>query len=154
MTDKITENYADNAILESLSISVGRLIMQFKRLDRSPQKFGSAGTLTLSEIHTIDAIGCESGILMGELAARLDITKGAVTQMIKRLERKDLVCRIPHPTDFRYTIVSLTKNGLLAYQAHAELDQELYRKLSAELTAQEMETFRTCLEKFCEVLNR
>ncbi|MBP2651197.1 MAG: MarR family transcriptional regulator [Firmicutes bacterium] len=126
--------------------------MHFKRLDRIPRNFGSAGLLTLSEIHTIDAIGCGNGILMSELAARLSITKGAVTQIISRLELKELVRRVTHPTDSRYTIVSLTKTGLLAYQAHTEFDQELYRKFSTDVSPDEMETFKRCLDKLCHIL--
>lgn len=54
--------------------SLGRLILQLRRLERRPQTFGSAGPLTPSEIHTIEAIGTEGGILMSELAGRLEIT--------------------------------------------------------------------------------
>jgi len=145
-------NNTTDSVAKSLSLSMGRLIMRFKRLERYPRTFGVAGRLTLSEIHTIDAIGCENGILMSELAARLDVTKGAVTQIISRLEVKELVRRVTHPTDSRYTIVSLTKTGVLAYQAHTELDQKLYRKFSAQMTPQEIETFKTCIEKLCEIL--
>ncbi|MBP2642934.1 MAG: MarR family transcriptional regulator [Firmicutes bacterium] len=154
MIDKISQQskISTDAITQNLSLSMARLIMCFKRLERYPRTFGKAGRLTLSEIHTIDAIGCGEGIQMSELAARLDVTKGAVTQIISRLEVKELVCRIPHPTDSRYTIVSLTKTGLLAYQAHAELDQKLYRKFSAQLAPQEIETFKTCIDKLCEIL--
>lgn len=145
-------NNIDNAIVESLSISIGQLIMHLKQLERCPRTFGEAGLLTPSEVHTIDAIGSGDGILMSELAARLAVSKGAVTQIISRLEGKGFVRRVPHLTDFRAIIVSLTKTGLLAYQAHKELDQSFYRKISMQMTPQEIEIFRTCIEKFCKIL--
>jgi DNA-binding MarR family transcriptional regulator len=145
-------NYIDNAIVEGLSTSLGQLIIQLKQLERCPRTFGEAGLLTPSEVHTIDAIGSGDGILMSELAARLAVSKGAVTQIISRLEGKEFVRRIPHPTDSRAIIVSLTKTGLLAYQAHREFDQNLYKKFSMQATPQEVEIFRTCVEKFCKIL--
>lgn len=145
-------NYSNNSIAKSLSISIGQLIMNLKRLERYPRTFGEAGLLTPSEAHTIDAIGCGDGILMSELAARLAVSKGAVTQIISRLEGKGIVRRVSHPIDARATIVSLTKTGLLAYQAHDEFDQEIYQKFSMQMTPQEIEIFRGCIEKFCKVL--
>jgi DNA-binding MarR family transcriptional regulator len=72
--------------------------MQFKRLERKPHSFGNAGLITPSEIHTIDAIGVADTVVMSELAQRLGITKGAITQLIDRLEVKGLVLRSTHPT--------------------------------------------------------
>jgi len=57
--------------------NLSQLIMQLQRLEKSPNAFGEAGPLTPSEIHTIDAIGLDEGVLMSELANRLNITKGA-----------------------------------------------------------------------------
>lgn len=145
-------NNTDSAIVGNFSISVGQLIMQLKQLERCPRTFGEAGILTPSEVHTIDAIGSGDGILMSELATRLAVSKGAVTQMVSRLEAKEFVRRSPHATDSRAIIVSLTKTGFLAYQAHREYDQEVYRKLSMQTTPQEIEIFRTCIEKFCKIL--
>ncbi|WP_028971829.1 MarR family winged helix-turn-helix transcriptional regulator [Sporomusa ovata] len=125
--------------------------MQIKRLERYPRKYGAAGLLTPSEIHTINAIGCGDGILMSELALRMGVTKGAITQIISRMEVKEFVRRIQHPIDSRATIVSLTKTGILAYQAHHELHKEFYRKLCSQLSPQEIEIFRICIEKFCDI---
>lgn len=147
-----SSNNTDNAIVESLSISIGQLIMHLKQLERCPRKFGENGLLTPSEAHTIDAIGSGDGILMSELAARLAVSKGAVTQIISRLEGKGFVRRVPHPTDSRAIIVSLTKTGLLAYQAHKEFVQNFYRKFSMQMTPQEIEIFRTCIVKLCKIL--
>lgn len=132
--------------------SLGRLILQLHRLERRPQTFGSAGPLTPSEIHTIEAIGTEGGILMSELAGRLEITKGAVTQLIVRLEAKDLVARSPHPEDSRGTLISLTGKGKDAHAAHEEVHRAFYNQLQEQLTEQEIEVFDTCIEKLITFL--
>ncbi|WP_155891160.1 MarR family winged helix-turn-helix transcriptional regulator [Ectobacillus panaciterrae] len=128
--------------------------MQIKRLERHPRTFGDAGPLTPSEIHTIDAIGYEGSILMSELAARLSITKGAVTQIFSRLETKELVKRSPHPDDSRAVMVSLTEKGKSAYRAHEELHLSFYAELNAQLDEKEIEIFEKCIQKLNEFLQK
>jgi DNA-binding MarR family transcriptional regulator len=126
--------------------------MHLKQLERHPRIFGEEFILTPSEAHTIHTIGTNDGILMSELAARLAVSKGAVTQMISRLEKKGFVFRESHPTDSRSIIVRLTKIGLLAHKAHCEFDQNLYEKISMQMNPQEIEIFTKCISKFCNVL--
>ncbi|MNJ49000.1 Multidrug resistance operon repressor [compost metagenome] len=132
--------------------NLSQLIMQLQRLEKHPNTFGEAGPLTPSEIHTIDAIGLDEGVLMGELANRLHITKGAVTQIIIRLENKSLVKRTPNPDDSRSVIVSLTDLGKGAFRAHEEMHLQFYSELSSQLTDHEIEIFETCIAKLCKYL--
>lgn len=131
------------------SKNLGRLIMQLRRQERQPHAFGSAGTLTPSEIHTIDAIGYDGAILMSELAARLGVTKGAITQLIDRLEAKMLVIRLPHPYDSRSSVLSLTDLGKEAYQAHEAVHNDFYNQLRSQLSEEEIRIF----EKSVHILN-
>lgn len=134
------------------SKNLGRLFVCIQRLERNPQTYGEAGPVTPSEIHTIDAIGLGEGILMSELAARLDVTKGAVTQIVKRLEVKEFVKRSPHPEDSRSTLVSLKEKGLIAYWAHKEVHLDFYKQLEAQLGQKEIEVFEMAIEKLYEIL--
>jgi DNA-binding MarR family transcriptional regulator len=135
------------------SLRLGRLILQLRKLESSPRVFGAAGALTPSEIHTIDAIGCEGGVLMKELARRLDVTKGAVTQIIDRLEAKKLVRRSPHPTVPKGVLLHLTETGMDACRAHEQMHIAFYDKLRAAFTEQEITIFEKCVTKFSEILN-
>lgn len=136
------------------SRQLGRLIMQLRRLERQPHHFGGAGPLTPSEIHTIEAIGLEGAVLMSELATRLGITKGAVTQLIARLEAKELVNRSPHPIDSRGVLISLTSKGIEAYTAHDDVHVQFYNQLSAQLNEQEIAIFEKCLDKLNAFLQK
>lgn len=121
------------------SLNLGRLLIELQRLERYPQVFGEAGPMTPSEIHTIDAIGITEGIPMSEVAARLNVTKGAVTQIVSRLEAKDLVKRFPHPEDSRITLIELNKLGISAYEAHRKVHQDFYNQFRQEFSESEME---------------
>lgn len=142
----------ENVSFTNQSERIGKLILQLQRLERNPRIFGDAGTLTPSEIHTVDAIGLAGAVRMGQLAERLGITKGAVTQLIDRLEGKELVLRTSHPVDSRAVLISLTKKGELAFQAHESMHQQFFQKLSKELDNKEIAIFEKGLQIFTEVL--
>lgn len=137
---------------ECFSLSIGRLVMQLKKLERDPKQYGKAGLLTPAEIHIIDGIGCGAGSLMSELASRMEVTKGAITQIISRMEDKGFVQRSKHITDARATIVSLTEKGVWAYKAHQAMHQEFCQKLQAQFSPQEIAAFRIFINKFCDIL--
>ncbi|UFJ41665.1 MarR family transcriptional regulator [Brevibacillus humidisoli] len=121
-------------------------------MERQPRVFGEAGPLTPTEVHTIDAIGCDAGILMSELAARLGVTKGAVTQLVGRLEGKDLVKRTPHPEDSRAVMVSLTDKGKTAYHQHEILHHHFYNQLREHLNEEEISIFEKGIETLVRIL--
>lgn len=136
------------------SRNFGRLIMQLRQLERHPRSFGNAGALTPSEIHTIDAIGNKDGIIMSELADRLGVTKGAVTQLVGRLEAKELIIRTPHPEDSRSFILSLTEKGKNAYKAHEQLHLDFYKHLNDLLSQEEIAIFEKAVEKLIAYLQQ
>ena len=58
-----------------------------------PRKYGMDNSLFMREVHFVVEIGPEGSPTMGELAQRLNVTQGAVTQMAIRLEKKGDVAR-------------------------------------------------------------
>ncbi len=149
--DKINEFDSEHNVTHG-SRDIGRLIIRLKQLERTPRKYGGAGALTPSEVHVIDAIGCGHGISMGKLAAYLGVSKGAVTQIVKRMESKGFVERSTNPDDFRSVIVSLKEKGIIAYKAHKEMHIEFYRKLREKISQRDIDTFEFALRLFDEVL--
>jgi DNA-binding MarR family transcriptional regulator len=65
-----------------------------------------------------------------ELAAVLDLNKSAVSGMLQRLERAELVKRTPNPDDARGALLSLTARG----EAVRAQSLAVTRKLSSEVT--------------------
>lgn len=91
---------------------------------------------------------------MSELARRLGITKGAVTQLVARLEAKELVKRSPHPHDARVVLLSLTEKGKEANAAHEEVHLRFYDELRRQLSEREIEIFEKCVETLNDFLRR
>ncbi|EFK05222.1 transcriptional regulator, MarR family [delta proteobacterium NaphS2] len=70
-----------------------RIVAKYRILEKRPQDYGIGEVLHPSEIHTIEMIGKNPGINVTGLAGRLGVTKGAVSQLIKKLENKGLVSK-------------------------------------------------------------
>lgn len=75
------------------------------------------------------------GLRLGELAAAAQLSKQAMTGLVKRCESDDLVEREPDPQDGRAFNVRLTERGralrAIAHEVLRELDDELVRSLGA-----------------------
>src|SRR4051812_29573542 len=56
------------------------------------------------------------GIRMSALAERMQLTQGAITQLVTHLEKHGLVERLPDPTDGRAVIVRPTAAAELGYE--------------------------------------
>jgi DNA-binding MarR family transcriptional regulator len=76
-------------------------------------------------LEVLDRLG---QLTAGEIAVQTGITSGAVTAMLDRLEREDLVQRLPDPSDRRRVLVQLTdKARQLAAEIYGPFVGELAR---------------------------
>jgi DNA-binding MarR family transcriptional regulator len=83
---------------------------------------------------------------MTELSRILSIERSSLTSMVDRLERRDLVARIPNPTDRRACQIELTDAGLkLADEAHNAFTDRI-DALTTDLTASSRRTLTTTLQ--------
>jgi len=78
----------------------------------------------------------EDGLRMGELARRSHLSKQAMTELVRRLERNGLVERRADPSDGRASLIFLTDRSRafepVAVKALAELDRLVRRRLDAD----------------------
>ena len=89
------------------------------QLEQTPRPFGTDERLTSSEIHLIEIIGDNAEALgVTDLSKVLGVTKGAVSQNLKRTENKGLTLKIEDPQNSSRSIVKLTSKGKTAYFAH------------------------------------
>jgi len=89
------------------------------QLEKTPRRFGTEEPLTSREIHIIESSGDNDETLsVTDLARLLGITKGAVSQNLKKMEKKGLTSKIDDPQNSSRSIVKLTSKGKTAYYAH------------------------------------
>ena len=89
-----------------------------QQLDKSPRRFGTDELLTHSEIHLIEIIGDIEGLSVTDIGKRMGITKGAVSQNLKKLEKKGYSVKDSDPENLSRAVVRLTAKGQTAYWAH------------------------------------
>lgn len=89
--------------------------------------------LYMREMHFVMAVGPQQSPTMSEIAKRLGVTHGAVSQIAARLEKKDLIRREKDPADRRQTVVMLTEAGQALYQRHLEYDKKQYQVIGSQL---------------------
>lgn len=108
---------------------------------------GAFKDLSITEIHTVEAIGMYSARSMSEVAADLKITVGTLTTAINNLVKKGYVERKRIEEDRRVVKVQLTKRGKLAYRIHREFHADMIKHTIKGLSPNEEIVLMKSLEK-------
>jgi DNA-binding MarR family transcriptional regulator len=88
------------------------------KLEQMPKQFGTGRDLSHTEIHLIEIIGDNRDLGVTDIARLIGVTKGAVSQTLKRLEKKGLTRKQEDPDNRSKLLVSLTALGNMAYWSH------------------------------------
>jgi DNA-binding MarR family transcriptional regulator len=83
----------------------------------------------------------------GELAKVADVSSGAMTNRLDRLEEGNLVRRVPDPDDRRGVLVEATPNGRRAYQAAAGAGAAYEAFIASALSKREKEQLNALLRR-------
>lgn len=127
---------------------VARHIVEFyEKLSSWEHKIVRGTELTPNQMHAIEIIGHENSLRMKELAEKLGVTTGTLTVTVDRLEQKGLIQRQPHEKDRRSFRIILTDRGKKHFAKHHEFHIKLTEEIVSVLTAEELDSFETILEK-------
>lgn len=103
--------------------------------------------LTITEVHTLVAIGLREKSPMGLVAARLGVTLATLTTAINKLVRKGYVERSKSNEDRRVVLISLTSQGRKACRAHHLFHKKMIDDALSDLTEQEECVLSDALDK-------
>lgn len=116
-------------------------------LEQQTLKKGPLGYLSMSEVHTIEAIGQNQARSMSEVAQSLKVTDSTVTAAIKKLVDKGLVRRKSIKSDRRVVQVELTKEGVLAYRLHDRFHVQMARTVLKDIQEDQQEVMMEAMER-------
>ena len=108
---------------------------------------GKFNDLSITEMHTIAAIGMYKPRTMSEVAADLNITVGTLTTAINNLVKKDYVQRKRTEEDRRVVLIELTKKGKLAYRVHDKFHSDMVQETIYGLSEEEEKILIKSLER-------
>ena len=117
------------------------------RIEEYSIKKGVFSDLSITEIHTVEAVGLYGSKTMSEVAAALEITMGTLTTAVDKLIKKDYLERSRSVTDRRIVNINLTKKGKLAYRIHEKFHLDMVQEIMLDFTPEEEEVLFTALTK-------
>lgn len=113
-----TPDTRDDAGAREFTDAMARLFSKAAQIEKEPVDTGDGVLLYTSEIHLIDMAGRFPGDSMSSIALRLGITKGAVSQTVKKLDAKGYLERSNGEGDNKTTYLRLTDAGKRAFAWH------------------------------------
>jgi len=137
--------------LKEKFVEINKMLVEvyddINRIEEFSIKNGAFSDLSITEIHTVEAVGLYGSKTMSEIAAELEITMGTLTTAIDKLIKKGYVERSRSNTDRRIVNVSLTKRGRLAYRIHEKFHLDMVQTIMGDFNAEEEEVLLTALRK-------
>lgn len=131
-------------ILNELLVQIFNDILQ---IEEQALKKGVLNDLSVTEIHTLEAIGLYTERTMSEVAQDLKITVGTLTTAINKLIKKEYVERKRIEEDRRVVLIKLTKRGKLAYRLHEKFHNDMINATIKGLSEDEEDTLISSLER-------
>lgn len=103
-------------------------------------------TLSMTEIHVLEAIRNSTVPTMGKVAKRLRITLGTLTTSVNVLVKKEFVYRYRDENDRRKVYLKLSKNALDVLKIHDDFHDEMIEALLKDLNIDKDEVLIKSLE--------
>jgi DNA-binding MarR family transcriptional regulator len=153
-----SQTRSDVGLATALRISIARLARRL-RVERTAQGTPESelsdtqfAALSVLERHT-GMTPERRGMTPGELAEHEKVQPPSMTRVIAALEERGLVMRVPHSTDRRQVVLTVTEEGRTAVQRVRRRREAWLAKRLKELTPQERATLRAAapiLEKLSQ----
>jgi DNA-binding MarR family transcriptional regulator len=128
--------------------SFRKLLRRFQRLtaDRLREDSCCQG-VTLAQCHTILEIEELGQAAAVELSKRLGLDKSTLSRTIDGMVNSGLVDRIPHPTDRRFTLLTLTALGQEAADRINQSNDDYYTQVFKQIETESHDTVINSFEK-------
>lgn len=121
-----------------------RLARVHQKVDRATAEFLREYDLSVAQFDALAQIRAMEGCTQQELADRLFVTKGNISQLLERLEQRGLVYRKPRGRAYR---LYLTEAGLSLTARAVPAQEELIVRLFRGLSANEQSELRHLLHR-------
>lgn len=100
---------------------------KYCQLDKQPMNLGQGIKLYHAELHTISDIGNKPEINITELAAHQNVTKGAVSQIVNKLVKKQYVAKFKGDNEKEIKL-RLTDKGMNIFNIKQEYQNQVFKQ--------------------------
>ena len=124
-----------------------QLFNDILHIEEKAMKNSQFENLSITEIHTIEAVGLDGNRTMSDIANDLNITVGTLTSAINRLIKKGYVERKRVEEDRRVVLVNLTEKGEEAFKIHKSFHDEMIKVILEEFQGEDLDVLSRILNK-------
>jgi DNA-binding MarR family transcriptional regulator len=134
-----------------------RLLLQLHRASHAAVSHANAILrqqlgISVAQLGTLSLLVERPDCTLSEIAAVLDLNKSAVSGMLTRLERSELIARRPNPQDGRASLLRLLERGRRVRAKSQPIFGGLMAEMTAGFTPAEIEVvlrfLNTLIERF------
>jgi len=102
-----------------------KILHLYSVISRKPVDYGTGDLLYFTEIHTISVVGKNREVNMTRLAEMMGVTKGAISQTVKKLVNKNLILKT-NITNRKEVNLKLSDKGQMAYKGQKSFQKEIF----------------------------
>lgn len=113
-----------NSELQHLIDQFLKILHLYSVISRKPVDYGTGDLLYFTEIHTIAAIGRNREINLSRLSENMGVTRGAISQTVRKLVSKNLVVKAN--TNLKEFSLRLSDKGQAAYKGQMSFQREIF----------------------------
>jgi len=141
-------------ITKKLNDILVNLFNRVLKIEEDAIKSSSRHNLSITEMHTLVAIGTGRAKTMTQVAASLKISVSTLTIAINKLVEKKYVNRFRVPEDRRIVKIELTEEGREAVREHEEFHRRMVEEVISELNEEEQKILLQSLDNLDEFFKR
>lgn len=109
---------------------------------------------SMTEIGTISRLARQGPMLPSELAAAAKVTPQTMSQILRRMEKFEIITKKGCESDKRKTYIHLTEKGrVLVENTRYERDEWLQKAIEATLTSTEIQQLESVIPIFQKIIN-
>ncbi|MFA6709043.1 MAG: MarR family transcriptional regulator [Fusobacterium sp.] len=123
----------DCALYKKISRQLLDVISTFRNYDGKARYFETDYKLSFSDIHLIEFIGKNNNTYVSQIANENKITKGAVSQSVKKLEQKGYLCKTIDIDNKSREFIKLTDKGKIANKNHEDYHKKIDNQIDSIL---------------------
>lgn len=133
------------------------VIRYYEYMNKYHDYDGSGYLISMVEIHLLTIITDNPGITVSELSKRWGTTKGAISQNIKKLEKKELIERKKNSDNAKRILIYATEKGERLSTAHKSYDiadiMQTQHDLLKSCTLEEIDTFYKVVHEYIKLFD-
>jgi DNA-binding MarR family transcriptional regulator len=102
-----------------------KILNLYSVISRKPKDYGTGDLLYFTEVHTISMVGKNKEVNMTQLADIMGVTKGAISQTIRKLVSKRFIIK-SNSRNKKEINLRLSDKGMLVYKGLQSFQKEIF----------------------------